>query len=59
MRTVDTPTDGRRMTKTTYSITITTVTQNGNRPKVSHNASGCEALLTHPNIIQVHDVGGR
>ena len=57
VRIVDTPTDGRRMTRTMYLITITTITQDRNRPKVNHNASGYEALLTHPNMVQVCNMG--
>ena len=41
------------------SIILMTDKQNGRRLKASHNALAYDALLTHPNIIQVHDVGGR
>ena len=57
VRIMDTPTDGRWTTRMTYLITITAVTQNGRGPKVSHNTSGYEAPLTHPNMVQVCDMG--
>ena len=41
------------------SIILVTDKQNGRQLKASHNALAYDALLTHPNIIQVHDVGGR
>ena len=59
MRIVDMPTDGRQMMRMTYLITITAVTQNGRGPKVSHNTLGYEALLTHPNMVQVRNMGGQ
>ena len=59
VRIMDRPTDGRQMTRMTYLITITAVTQNGRGQKVSHNASGYEAPLMHPNMVQVCDMGGQ
>ena len=57
VRIMDMPTNGRRMMRMTYLITITAITQDRNGPKVSHNTSGYEALLTHPNMVQVCDMG--